>query len=192
MAMFTKNDNLGIKSDIPLAGTPKAGQSLGFQKADADNLNMAFEVAKNFAKDGGVDESNPEQYYSAVSGITKSLTGMGAPAGLPKDATGLQLSGADQTKQPFEFMKTDSINPSVGGGSLGNTNPTTQVANPQNQQANIVVESKVKETQDSSAFIGTVPENASAWKTGKTGDEINSEAKKRLDLMRSKGFGTSF
>ncbi len=186
MLNFSANNNLEVNDTSGTTYSGEIGKSTGFQKADSDALNNAFEFAKQYTKDNGIEETDP-QYYQNLSNITKSLTGMEGTQGLPKDALGLQMPGADNT-QPFELMKTNNINATVPATVNATQNA---VANPQKIQT--VVESlKVRETQDSSAFIGTVPESATVWKTGQTGPELNGEAKKRLDLMKKHGFGTSF
>jgi hypothetical protein len=58
----------------------------------------------------------------------------------------------------------------------------------QNNYGSPIKEGDMGEETDSSAFSAT-PENAAVWTKGKTGEELNSDARKHLDQMFKQGLG---
>ncbi len=159
--------NFNQSDNLQVQGLNKAVKSVpGFSNTDQSTIQNAWNLARSKTEDAGVQETDPI-YWDTVTTQAKT-------------ALGLQLPNTPKIDNPLEFQKQTLVD------------PMKTTANPQYSNG-VVVESKVKETQDSSAFIGTVPENAAVpGFGGQTGPEINAESKKRLDLMKSRGFGSDF
>lgn len=160
MMNFSSNDNLQVQGlTAQVKSTP------GFDKIDADTVGKAWDLSKSKAEDQGIDQNNP-LYWDTVTSQAK-------------DALGLQLPNTPKVGSPYDLQKTIVKAPNTS--SYSNPNQVQTVAES--------LKKKVKEEQTSDGF-SAVPENAVVpGFGGQTGPEINAESRKRLDLMKSRGFG---
>jgi hypothetical protein len=161
MLNFDQSDQLQVKGL-----TAQVKTQPGFQDVDNDMVDQAWSLAKSQADMQGIDQDDPA-YWDSITTQTKQ-------------DLGLQMPDTPKNGKPMNTMQRNT------NMKTANPNAPGLVANP--QEVNNIVERRVREIQGSGAFSAT-PENAGVWKPGKTGPEINDEAKKRLDLMKAHGFG---
>jgi hypothetical protein len=171
MLSFTGNDNLQVQGfGQQVKSTP------GFEQTSDDSVSKAWDLGKSQAQQNGVNEQDPA-YWDTVTNNTKT-------------ALGMQLPNTSKTPAPFDLARSPDMPTTMDITPTSTAKTTAQQSG--GNTAVVEAVNKVREIQTSGGFSAT-PENAVVpGMKGKTGTEINSEARRRLELMKKNGFGTSF
>lgn len=165
----------------------------GFNDGDGKLVGNAFNFAKTQAEANGGKPTDLD-YWDNISAMTKQSLQLPSSGKLNTPLSNMPMNPPPQPIDTTPKYQAPQVSPPQGFDPTG-ANDTSGISNPKTPNTTVAEarlrDKKVNELTDSSAFASTPVNASNKYTRGKTGPEINDEAKKRLDLFRKHGFGSS-